>query len=86
MTKAYNKKVKPRVFKEVDLILKNILLVLREDQSKWAPNYEGPYLVNKIFFLEALILTNMDGDDLLRFVNSDIVKKYYAWCTFSINE
>jgi hypothetical protein len=31
MTKAYNKKVKSRVFKEEDLILKKISLVSEED-------------------------------------------------------
>jgi hypothetical protein len=34
MAKAYNKKVRPRVFKEGDLILKKISLVSREYQSK----------------------------------------------------
>jgi hypothetical protein len=34
MAKAYNKKVRPRVFKKGDLILKKISLVSREDQSK----------------------------------------------------
>eukprot|EP00258_Populus_trichocarpa_P025576 XP_024441595.1 uncharacterized protein LOC112324178 [Populus trichocarpa] len=76
IAKAYNKKVKPRVFKEGDLVLKKISLALGEDQSKWAPNYEGPYVVKKAFSGGALILTNMDGKDLLRLVNSDIVKKY----------
>jgi hypothetical protein len=42
IAKAYNKKVKPRVFKEGDLVLKNISLASGEDQSKWAPNYDGP--------------------------------------------
>jgi hypothetical protein len=49
MAKAYNKKVKLRVFKEGDLILKKILLVSGEDHSKWTPNYEGPYIVKKAF-------------------------------------
>ena len=59
-------------------MLKKISLVSREDQSKWAPNYEGPYVVKKAFSGGALILTNMDGKDLPRPVNSDVVKKYYA--------
>jgi hypothetical protein len=29
-------------------------------------------------------LTNMDGKDLPRPVNSDVIKKYYAWCIFLI--
>jgi hypothetical protein len=39
MTKAYNKKVKPQVFQEEDLILRKILAMPNKDQSKWAPNY-----------------------------------------------
>ena len=78
IAKAYNKKVKPRVFEEGDLVLRKISLASGEDQSKWAPNYEGPYVVKKAFSRGALILTNMDGRDLPRPVNSDVVKKYYA--------
>jgi len=39
MAKVYNKKVRPRVFKEKYLVLKKISLASREDQSKWTPNY-----------------------------------------------
>jgi len=31
MTKTYNKKVRPRIFKEGDLVLKKILSTLKED-------------------------------------------------------
>jgi len=75
MAKAYNKNVRPRVFKEGDLILKKISLVSREYQSKWTLNYEGPYVVKKAFSEGALILTNMDVEDLHRLVNSNVVKK-----------
>jgi hypothetical protein len=34
MAKVYNKKVRSRVFKEKDLVLKKISLASREDQSK----------------------------------------------------
>jgi hypothetical protein len=34
VAKAYNKKIRPRVFKEGDLILKKILSTLGEDQRK----------------------------------------------------
>jgi hypothetical protein len=34
MVKAYNKKVRPSVFKEENLILKKILPISREDQRK----------------------------------------------------
>ena len=78
MVKAYDRKVRPREFKEGDLVLRKILPLQSEDQSKWAPNYEGPYVVKKTFSRGALLLTRMDGDDLSRPVNSDSVKKYYV--------
>jgi hypothetical protein len=51
-----------------------------EDSGKWAPNYEGPYVVKKAFSRWALLLSRMDGEDLVKPVNSNSVRKYYAWC------
>ena len=42
------------------------------------PNYEGPYVVKKVFSGGALLLIRMDREDLVRPVNSNPVKKYYA--------
>jgi hypothetical protein len=47
MAKAYDKKVRPRLFQEGDLVLKKTLSLPGEDQSKWVPNYESPYIVKK---------------------------------------
>ena len=80
MAKSYDKKVRPWGFHEGDLVLKKILPLPGEDQSKWAPNYEGLYMVKKAFLGGASLLSRMDGEDLVRPVNSDSVKKYYAWC------
>jgi hypothetical protein len=77
MAKAYDKKVRPVESKEGDLVLRKILLLPGEDRSKWTPNYESPYIVNKVFFRGALILTRMDGEDVVRPVNSNSIKKYY---------
>ena len=78
MTKSYDKKVRLMVFQEGDLLLRKILTLPGKDQSKWASNYEGPYVVKKTFSREALLLTRMDGDDFPRPVNFDSVRKYYA--------
>ena len=78
MAKAYDRKVRPREFKEGDLVLQKILPLPSEDRSKWASNYEGPYVVKKAFSRGALLLTRMDGDDLPRPLNSDSMKKYYV--------
>ena len=60
------------------MVLKKILSIQKDCLGKWAPNYEGPYVVKKAFSGGALVLTNMDGQDLSHPVNSDVVKKYYA--------
>nr|XP_027189420.1 protein NYNRIN-like [Cicer arietinum] len=78
LKKAYEKKVRPREFQEGDLVLKKILPIKKDFRGKWTPNYEGPYVVKKAFSGGALILAEMDGDDLPLPVNSDAVKKYYA--------
>ena len=58
--------------------MKKILPHQTERQGKWAPRYEGPYIVKNAFSGGALILTKMDGEDLPRPVNGDAVKKYFA--------
>ena len=78
MAKAFSKKMRPREFKAGDLVLKKILPNQEDDRGKWSPNYEGPYIVKNAFSGGALILTNLEGQELPRPVNADAVKKYYA--------
>ncbi|KAK5832732.1 hypothetical protein PVK06_016535 [Gossypium arboreum] len=78
MIAAHDKKVRPREFHEGELVLRKILPVQKDLRGKWAPNWEGPYVVKKAFSGGALILTEMDGKELSNPVNSDAVKKYYA--------
>ena len=44
MKKAFDKKVRPRVFREGDLVLKKILSFKPDARGKWTPNYEGHML------------------------------------------
>nr|KYP42726.1 Pol polyprotein [Cajanus cajan] len=76
--RAFDKRVQPRPFKEGDLVLRKLLPAQKDKIGKWAPNYEGPYVVKRAFSGGALILTNMDGEELAYPVNSDAVKKFYA--------
>jgi len=78
MKKAFDKTVRPREFREGDLVVKKIISVQKDHRGKWMPNYEGPYVVNKVFSGGALILTRMDGKELPLPVNSDTVKKFYV--------
>lgn len=78
MKKAFNKKDRPRLFEEGDIVLEKILPIYKNTRGKWTPNYEGPHVVKKAFSGGALILTTMHGAELLQHVNSDAIKKYYA--------
>ena len=78
MKRAFDQKVRPRSYQIGDLVLKRILPPGTDNRGKWTPNYEGPYVVKKVFSGGALMLTTMDGEDFLSPVNSDVVKKYFA--------
>ena len=77
MARAFNKKVRPRAFKPGDLVLKKVLPNQEDRRGKWAPTYEGPYIVERALAGGALMLTTMDGQKFNKPVNSDAVKKYY---------
>ena len=78
MKNAFDKKVRARRFSEGDLVLKKVSQAQKDNRGKWAPNYEGPFVVKRAFSRGALVLTNMDGEELPSPVNSDVVKRYYA--------
>lgn len=78
MKRAFDKRVKPLIFREGDLVLKNVMSLHHDSRGKWTPNYEGPYVVKKAFSGGALILTTMDGEEFPCPVNADAVKKYFA--------
>ncbi|XP_058750755.1 uncharacterized protein LOC131623749 [Vicia villosa] len=74
LKKAFDKKVKPREFREGDLVLKKVLSFQPDPRGKWAPNYEGPYVVKKAFSGGAMILATMDGEELPRPMNADAIR------------
>ena len=49
-----------------------------DHRGKFAPSYEGPYVVKKAFFGGALILADMDGHDFNMPTNSDAVIRYFS--------
>ena len=78
MKRAFDQKVHPRCFQVGDLVLKRILPPQTDHRGKWTPNYDGPYIVTKVFDGGALMLATMDGENFTSPVNSDAVKKYFA--------
>ena len=75
---TFDKKVRPCKFNERDLVLKKVSQAQKDHRGKWALNYEGPFVVKKAFSRGALLLANMDNEELPSPVNSDIIKRYYA--------
>ena len=49
MMKTHNKKIHQRQLHERELVLKKILPIQKDPRGKWAPNWEGPYVVHKAF-------------------------------------
>ena len=78
MIKAFNKKIKHRIYQAGDLVIKRIILPQGDPRGKWTPTYEGSFVIKKIFSGGAMILTTMDGKDFPHLMNTDIVKRYYA--------
>lgn len=75
LKRAFDRKVRPQNLEVGDLVIRKILPIHPDPREKWTPNYEGPYVVRKVFSGGALILSTMDGDDLPSPVNGDAVKK-----------
>ncbi|XP_027169488.1 uncharacterized protein K02A2.6-like [Coffea eugenioides] len=72
VARAYNKKVRPRIFTEGDKVLKHILPVQEKAKGKFAPNWQGPFIVQKVLPGGALILAEMDGQVFPQPINSDM--------------
>jgi len=71
---AFDKKVHPCKFNEGDLVLKKVSQAQKDNRGKWAPNYEGSFVVKKTFLGGALVLASMDDEEFPSPMNSDVVK------------
>ena len=78
MIKSFNKKIKPRVYQVGDLVIKRIILPQGDPRGKWTPTYEGPFVVKRVFYGGAMMLTTINDEDFPHPINTYIVKKYYA--------
>ncbi|XP_015161611.1 uncharacterized protein [Solanum tuberosum] len=78
MIRAFHKKVTTRIFEIGQLVLKCIFPHQDEYKGKFAPNWQGPYMVRKLLSGSALVLSKMDGTEWPKPINSDAVKRYYV--------
>ncbi|XP_060210687.1 uncharacterized protein LOC132637643 [Lycium barbarum] len=77
MSKAFNKRVRPRKFEPGQLVLKRIFPHQDEAKGKFAPNWRGPYVVHRVLLGGAMILAEIDGNVSTKPINSDSINKYY---------
>lgn len=75
--KAYNKKVKVKLFSTNDLVWKVILPMDRKDRTlgKWSPKWEGPFQVIHIFSNGAYEIEEFNEDKRILRVNGKYLKK-----------
>ncbi|XP_069151887.1 uncharacterized protein [Solanum lycopersicum] len=74
----FSQRVRARNFEVGQLVLKRIFPHQDEYKGKFAPNWQGPYMVRKVLSGGALILSEMDGTVWPKPINSDAIKRYYA--------
>lgn len=49
LKRAFDKKVRPWNIQVGNLVLRKVLPIHTDPQEKWTPNYEGPYILRKVF-------------------------------------
>ena len=78
MVRSFHKRVRAKIFKVGQLVLKHIFPHQDEYKGKFALNWQSPYMVHKVLSGGALVLSEMDGTVWPKPINSDAVKKYYV--------
>src|SRR5512139_3105533 len=79
VAKAYNKRVKAKLFQVGDLVWKTILPLGTRSREfgKWSPNWEGPYRVCGIVRGNAYFLETLQGECFQQAINGKYLKKYF---------
>jgi hypothetical protein len=79
LTRAYNKRVKEKLFQAGDLVWKTILPIGSGSNKfgKLSPNWEGPYRIEEVILGNSYIVQSIQGTSLPRALNGKYLKKYY---------
>ncbi|KAM1515645.1 hypothetical protein ACFX10_014724 [Malus domestica] len=77
--RAYNQKVRQKTFGEGELVWQTVLPVGLKDPrfGKWSPNWEGPFIVHKVYGKGAYHLKDRTGVIHKLPINGKFLKKYY---------
>jgi len=79
ISKAFNKKVKQRVFQKGYLVLavRRSMIMTHKTKGKFQPKWEGPFVIEIIYSNRAYYLITPDGDTLMMPINGRFLKNYY---------
>jgi hypothetical protein len=78
VARAYNKKVRPKLFQVGELVWKTILPLKTKDIKfgKWSPSWEGPYKIVKVIKGNSYMMESLQGARSPRALNGQYLKKY----------
>ena len=76
IARAFNEKVKPRNHKEGDLVQKVLRDETFDPRGKIKPRWSGPFIIKKITFGGPTRIKKLDGEEMLRLINMDRLRKY----------
>ncbi|XP_069147100.1 uncharacterized protein [Solanum lycopersicum] len=76
MIRAFHKRVRARIFEVGQLVLQRIFPHQDEYKGKFAPNWQGPYMVRKVLSGGVLVLSEMDGTVWPKPINTYALKRY----------
>ena len=77
IAQAYNKNIRPGKVKEGDLVLKLTRPIMTDPRGKFKLNWEGPYLVKKLFSKGTVVISDLEGNEFKEPINLDKLKKYF---------
>ncbi|XP_060194936.1 uncharacterized protein LOC132624127 [Lycium barbarum] len=78
VSRAFNKRVRTRLFQIGQMVLKRIFAHQDEYEGKLAPNWQGPYAVCKALSGGTIVLAKIDRQEWPKPINSYAIKRYYA--------
>jgi len=78
VAKAYNKKVKSKLFVQEDLVWKVILPLDKKNRilGKWSPSWEGQWQILRVFSNIAYEIEELNDDQRIFRINGKYLKKY----------
>ena len=75
IARAFNKKVRPRNLKEGDLVLKVLRYEAFDLRGKMKPRWSGPFIIKKIMLRGAILITDLDREEMLHPINMDRLQR-----------